>query len=362
MADPLRIAIIGAGIGAQHLDAFRALPDLFETAVICDLDLDRAKALAGDRITVCDDFDAVLRDAAIDIIDICLPPSLHAEAILAALAAGKHAVCEKPLATSLMEIDRIAAAEAEAAGPRVFPVFQYRYGPAARALAALRSEGHLGRPLAAALETHWNRGRDYYAVPWRGTWAGEMGGAILGHAIHAHDWLSFAMGPVASVFASLATRANPIEVEDCAALALTLADGTPVTSSVTLGAARDTTRIRLVYEHITAESGTDPYRPAEGAWTFTARDPARQGAVDAVVEAARDGPNGYAGLFSAIARAIEGAPGDEVTLADARASIALVTAIYASARDNAPAPVPPPDDEPFRNSWVPGAAGAHHRE
>ena len=350
MADPLRIAIIGAGIGAQHLDAFRALPDLYETAAICDLDLDRAKALAVGRITFCDDFEAVLRDPAIDIIDICLPPHLHAEAILAALAA-----------TSLVDIDRIAAAEAEAAGPRVFPVFQYRYGPAARALAALRSEGHLGRSLAAALETHWNRDRDYYAVPWRGTWAGEMGGAILGHAIHAHDWLSFAMGPVASVFASLATRANPIEVEDCAALALTLADGTPVTSSVTLGAARDTTRIRLVYEHLTAESGTDPYRPAEGVWTFTTRDPARQGAVDAVVNAARDGPNGYAGLFSAIARAIEGAPGDEVTLGDARASIALVTAIYASARDNAPAQVPPPDDEPFRNSWVPGATGTHRR-
>jgi predicted dehydrogenase len=62
--------------------------------------------------------------------------------------------------------------------------------------------------VVASLETHWNRGPDYYAVPWRGTWAGEAGGAILGHAIHAHDLLCRYFGPVAQVQAQLATRVN----------------------------------------------------------------------------------------------------------------------------------------------------------
>ncbi|MDU8943244.1 Gfo/Idh/MocA family protein [Ovoidimarina sediminis] len=351
MADPLRTAIVGAGIGAQHLEAYRALPDRFEVTAICDLDLFRTRAIAGE-LTVTDDFESLLADPDLDIVDICLPPHLHTEAILASLAAGKHTICEKPLATSLAEIDRIEVAEA-ASTARVFPVFQYRFGPAARALSALRDGGFLGTPLAAALETHWNRGGDYYAVPWRGTWAGEMGGAILGHAIHAHDWLSFAMGPVASVFARLATRANPIEVEDCAALALTLTDGTPVTSSVTLGAASDTTRIRLVYQNLTAESGTNPYKPAEGEWAYLARDPTRQPEVDAIVASSQEGPNGYAGLFAAISDALSGAPSGPVTLADARASIELVTAIYASARDDRPVSLPVASGEPFRQSWLP---------
>jgi predicted dehydrogenase len=57
-------------------------------------------------------------------------------------------------------------------------------------------------------------------VPWRGTWAGEAGGAILGHAIHAHDLLCRYFGPVAQVQARLATRVNEIETEDCAAVSM----------------------------------------------------------------------------------------------------------------------------------------------
>ena len=75
-----------------------------------------------------------------------------------------------------------------------------------------------GKPLVASLETHWNRGKDYYSKPWRGTWNGEQGGAILSHSIHIHDLISMIFGSVSSVFAKLTTRVNDIEVEDCAAL------------------------------------------------------------------------------------------------------------------------------------------------
>ncbi|MHA1552888.1 MAG: Gfo/Idh/MocA family protein, partial [Alphaproteobacteria bacterium] len=59
---------------------------------------------------------------------------------------------------------------------------------------ALRDPGLAGKPFVGTLETHWNRDVAYYDVDWRGTWAGEQGGAVLGHAIHIHDWLSFALG------------------------------------------------------------------------------------------------------------------------------------------------------------------------
>src|SRR5690606_23848314 len=107
-----------------------------------------------------------------------------------------------------------------------------------------------------------------------------------------------------------------IEVEDCAALAIRMQSGALVTSSVTLGAADDTSRLRFCFEGLTAESGRLPYRPAEDRWTFTARAPAAQAAIDACLAAVPAVPAGYAGLFAAIGDALDGRPGGEVTLED----------------------------------------------
>ena len=337
MPEPLRVAIIGAGIGAQHLDAFHALPDSFTVDTICDLNADRAAPLIalepGAKYTA--DFETVLADPAIDIVDICLPPHLHLSACLGALSTGKQVICEKPLVATLEEFDRLAEAEARASG-RVFPVFQYRYGRGAAQLRALIDAGLAGRPFTASLETHWDRGAEYYAVDWRGTWAGERGGAVLTHAIHIHDLLTYLLGPVATVHADLATRVNDIEVEDCAALAIRMRNGALVTSSVTLGAATDTSRLRLCFEGLTAESGTAPYAPADSGWTFTARPPFDQANIDAVTGAIQQGPTGFVGLFAAIAAVLGGGPDRTVTLLDARRSLEFVTAVYASSRSNQP--------------------------
>lgn len=126
------------------------------------------------------DLDAVLADPRVDVLDICLPSMLHVPVALKAVAAGKHVICEKPIAGSLADIDRLRAGVA-ASGRRLFPVFLYRYGPAFRRLARLQAEGLLGAPRVATLETRWSRDAAYCAVPCRGKWAHEMGGAILSH-------------------------------------------------------------------------------------------------------------------------------------------------------------------------------------
>ncbi|MEM9270052.1 MAG: Gfo/Idh/MocA family oxidoreductase, partial [Pseudomonadota bacterium] len=267
------------------------------------------------------------------------------------LGAGKHVICEKPLATSLADVDRVEAA-VKTSGRSLFPVFQYRFAPAFRALVALKAEGLLGTPHVASVETHWSRHADYYAVPWRGTWAGERGGALLGHAIHAHDLLSWLMGPVCEVSASTATRINPIETEDCAALSLRMERGALATSSVTLGAARDESRVRLVYEGLTATSDVAPYAPGTGAWRFDARNGDHQARVDEIVQAAAPGHNGFAGFLESVALSLQGT-GASVTLADARASIELVTAAYQSAAEATPVSLPLSSDDPFYTGWQP---------
>jgi predicted dehydrogenase len=328
----LGLAIIGAGgIGAQHAAAAMELPRDWTLTHVCDLN----PALSGPLADTCnamatDDLDAVLADPRVDVLDICLPPMLHVPVALKALAAGKHLICEKPIAGSLADIDRLRAGVA-ASGRRLFPVFQYRYGPAFRRLARLQAEGLLGAPRVATLETHWSRDAAYYAVPWRGKWAHEMGGAVLSHSIHIHDLVCRFFGPVAEVIAMTDTLVNPIETEDCAAIALRMANGALVTSSVTLGAASDESRIRLVFEKATADSARLPYTPGQGVWTIRARDPAHQDALDTVV--ADDGPDGFVGYFADVAAALMGRPDTAVTLDEGAASIALVMAIYKSQRD-----------------------------
>ena len=347
-----RVAIIGAGIGAEHLAGYLAVPNRFAVKTICDLDTARAKAVAaGHSIKVTADFDGVLADETIDLVDICLPPHLHFKMTMAALKAGKHVVCEKPLCSSLREADALATQAAES-GKIVTPVFQYRYGPATEKLRRLMDAGVTGKPFAASIETHWHRDAEYYAVPWRGTWAGEQGGAVLGHAIHNHDLLCAIFGPVARLSAFATTRVNDIETEDCAAISFQMENGALASSSITLGAADDRTRLRFCFENLTAESGTAPYAPAQDRWTFTARGSASQAQIDACVNEVSDVPSGFAGFFDALADRLDGQGGREVTLSDGRRSLELVSAIYDAVRNGVVVDLPLNETHALYSGWT----------
>ena len=340
----LKVAIIGAGIGREHLSAYRALPQHFEVSVICDLDRARAEDIAGD-IPVETDLAKVLA-SDVDIIDVCLPPHLHVSTSIAAMEAGKDVICEKPIATSLSDVDRLEAVAAQT-GRTVYPVFQYRFGVGVAQVLHLIRSGLAGKAFAGSVETHWRRDADYYAAQWRGTWAGEQGGVILGHAIHAHDLVCLLLGPIAQVSAQLATRVNDIETEDCAAITFTMQSGALVTSSATLGAGHDTSRIRLVFDGFTAESGLSPYAPAAADWTITPRACSVEDIKAALSEVAVP-PVGFEGFLQAIA-----VGQDMVTLAQGRASVELVTALYASAREGKLQCLPLPRTHVLYDGWQP---------
>ena len=350
----LRVGIVGAGIGAEHFQAYLALTDRFEVRYMCDLDDARAaQAVSGRKaVTITRNLDQILADPEIDLVDICLPPHLHLSACSAALQAGKDVICEKPLVASLAEADQLADMMQQT-GRKVFPVFQYRYGAGAAKLQKLMAAGLAGTPLVGSLETHWHRDEAYYAVDWRGSWAGERGGAILGHAIHIHDWLSFAFGEIDSVFAYLATRVNEIEVEDCASLSIRMRSGALITSSVTLGAAIDTSRLRFCFSGLTAESGLEPYKLADSDWQFIARAPQRQAEIESVLADLTPPLSGFQGLFAAIYDHLVSGQGDIVSFADGRRSIEFVTAVYRSAREGKQIHLPLNEDDPLYHSWLP---------
>jgi len=352
-----QVAIIGTNIGEKHFDGFQKLPERFKIHTLCGVTKNSIdKILKSNTETkVSLNFEDVLKIKEIDIIDICLPPHLHFSACKKAMQAGKHVICEKPLVSSLKELDFLEKISNET-GKIIFPVFQYRYGLGFSQLKALIKSGLAGKPLVSSLETHWNRGKDYYSKPWRGTWKGEQGGAILSHSIHIHDLVSMILGPVSNVFAKLRTSVNDIEVEDCAALSIEMENGALVSSSITLGAANDTSRLRFCFEGLTAESGASPekpYNPADDEWIFLPRAPVTQNKIDDVLSKVKQSKSWYAGMFDEIANKLDGSDSDEVTLLDARKSLEFVTAVYDSANKNKNIKLPIDKDNPLYNSWLP---------
>jgi len=348
-----RVAVIGGGIGGTHVEAYLANAEDYEVVLVCDIDAERARTVAATApgTTVETSFAAVLARADIDLVDICLPPSLHLEAIEAALAAGKHVLCEKPLVASLNEVDRVKLA-AERAGRAVVPIYQYRFGNGLARLRALMAAGLAGRPLVASIETHWNRLPAYYDVTWRGRKRTELGGAILGHAIHAHDLVTHVLGPVRRVLAKVAIRVNAIETEDCAAIVLEMACGALVTSSVTLGAADEITRLRFCFSDLTAENtGLPPYRPSEGEWRFLPRRERTQDEIDAELSAFEPRQESFAGLFEALHAALAGDAPWPLTIEDAYRSLEVASAIYYASATNEAVDLPLPAAHPVRAGW-----------
>jgi predicted dehydrogenase len=309
------------------------------------------------------DFTEVCALDGLDVVDVCTPPYLHASQTVEALDAGRHVICEKPLAGSLREADRVAAAE-KRSGRRVMPVFQYRFGHGAQKLKLLLDRGIPGRTYLTTVETAWRRRPPYYAVPWRGRWATELGGPLVNLAIHAHDLVYYLLGPAKRVYASLATRVNPIETEDCAVASLEMRDGSLCALSVTTGSTPEISRHRFCFANLTAESHTEPYRSTHDPWIFTGESPEVDAAIRDALAAFVPMPEGFAGQFSRFHRALHAETELPVTVADARAALELITAMYHSARMGVPVGLPLGQAHPLYEGWQPPAAedgGARER-
>jgi predicted dehydrogenase len=354
MTRKYRVAVIGAGIAERHLMGFQWNPDLFEVPVLCSLDEDRGRRLceAYGVPEYTADTDGLFGRDDIDIIDICTPPSSHFELCARSLAAGKHVICEKPLFGSIGDCDRMAEI-LKSSDARLMPIFQYRYGSGLQKLKRLVEAGLAGRPIMTTIETHWWRGPAYYAVAWRGKWASELGGGLLGHAIHAHDMLNYIHGPCAEIYACGATLVNPIEVEDTMALAVKMQNGSLASLSMTLGSREEISRLRFCFYDLVAESITEPYTMSRDPWKFVAGTPEQQEKVDEALAGHEHTEDGYTEQFRRFHAALESGGAPPVTLQDGRNSLEMVTAAYHSDRTGRPVRLPIGPDHPLYRSWLP---------
>ena len=216
MVSKIGFGIIGCGVIADfHANAIAALSARAELAGVCDVVYESALRFAEKHSTRAFSSEAeLLASPGVEAVCICTPSGYHWTSVVSAARAGKHIVCEKPLAINKAQLDEIEKVCAEA-GVCVSVISQNRYAASIKRVKNALDEGLLGKLVCADIYMKYHRSQEYYeSGAWRGTWAVDGGGALMNQGIHGVDLLLYLAGDIKSVYAVAKTRSHSIEVED----------------------------------------------------------------------------------------------------------------------------------------------------
>jgi predicted dehydrogenase len=259
----VKAVISGAGAaGLLHALALRA--SRVEIAAIYDPDAARAHALAeACHAGVARSFDELVATDA-TIASVCSPPSLHLAQAEALARGGRFVFVEKPVATTVDELDRLRAL------PRCVPVVQWRAGRGIRALRRAIAHGEFGRSPVASCDLAWGRDDAYF----RARGASWGAGALLSIGIHALDALAWALGGKIEAVSGMSappTRAHAFG-ETAAVALLRFSGGALASIRISLDGGADTTRIVLCGRGVTATIEGGEADPTATAVTWSALD------------------------------------------------------------------------------------------
>jgi predicted dehydrogenase len=193
----MNFAIIGCGhIAKRHA---QLIPTYGNLVAVCDTDTHKAQAFAANHAARAYTDLAVLlqEETTLDLVVICTPNGLHAAHSIACLQAGKHVLCEKPMAIASSDCDAMIAM-AKAKHKQLFVVKQNRFNPPVQAVKKAIDEHRLGNLFAVQVNGFWNRNENYYQDAWRGTLDLD-GGTLYTQFSHFIDVLLYLMGDLASV-------------------------------------------------------------------------------------------------------------------------------------------------------------------
>ena len=230
----VRFGIVGCGSASVPVcEAFVASP-FTELTVVYDVNHDLADDLSRRfNVRAMETFEEFLTDPGVDAVYIAVPHYLLAALTQKTLEAGKHALTEKPLGTSLEEIDRLIALAAER--QVLLGVFyEMRYAPAHAMAREFIQAGAIGDIVGIQIQTLIDKPRTYWQSgysgrsinPWRGIKAQAGGGVILMNTSHLLDALMYVTGlTVTSVSAEIGTLVADVEVEDMATATLRFSNG-----------------------------------------------------------------------------------------------------------------------------------------
>jgi len=337
----IRIALVGCGrISRNHLDAIEKIDGL-ELAAVCDIIPERARE-AGERYCApwFESYDEMLATVPCNAVAVCTPSGLHPKQGILAARAGKHVICEKPMAISLADADELVR-ECDSAGVQLFVVKQNRLNPAIQLLKRAIDRGRFGRIYLANTTVRWTRPQEYYdQAPWRGTWEFD-GGAIMNQASHYVDLIQWLVGPVESIMAKTATLARRIETEDTGVAVLRFRSGALGVIEVTMLTYPRNLEgsITVLGEKGTVKVGGTAVNRVEH-WTFADYDD-----DDKLVESVATNPPsvygfGHEGYYRNVLAVLRGEAKAETDGRAGRKSLELILGIYESAKTGCDVPIP----------------------
>jgi len=187
------VGVIGLGIGKLHLQGYSQSPNA-EIVAVCDLIEEKTKKAAAQYgiENTCTDYRELLAMPGIDAVSVCVPNHLHAEMTIAAFEAGKHVICEKPLAMSPKEGEAMVAASKKA-GKLFMTAFNNRFRGDTQTLKRFIQDGELGEIYFA--KTGWIRRK---GIPGFGSWfttkSKSGGGPLIDIGVHVLDLTLWLMG------------------------------------------------------------------------------------------------------------------------------------------------------------------------
>jgi predicted dehydrogenase len=192
---PVRIGVIGVGIGYIHIQSMSKIPpDQLEIAALCDVNEQRVRTVANEFGVkkVFTDHKEMLKQDEIDAVLVCTPNILHAPMTLDAFAAGKHVMCEKPMALNAAEAEQMVQA-GKKAGKMLMMAFNNRFRSDSQLLKKFIENGELGDIYYA--KTGWIRRK---GIPGLGGWfttkARAGGGPLIDIGVHVLDLTLWLMG------------------------------------------------------------------------------------------------------------------------------------------------------------------------
>jgi predicted dehydrogenase len=206
------VGIVGYGwVSGAHIDAINATARAQVTAVCSSRPQDAAQLSAkhGGQITCYRRLEDLLADPAIHVISVCSLPELHADQIVAAAAAGKHLIIEKPISLTASDALRVARA-VQAAGVKACVCFELRFASQLIATRSVLAQGLLGSIHYAEVDYYHGVGPWYGQYRWN-TLAKSAGSSLLSAGCHALDALLLCVdSPVESVVSLTAQSASPL--------------------------------------------------------------------------------------------------------------------------------------------------------
>jgi predicted dehydrogenase len=213
MNPQISVAIIGCGwAGVRHTLAYRRCGARIAWAV--DTNQRRASALAQSypEMQVSIDYRDALSDPSVDAVGICLPHNLHAQASIEAARAGKHILCEKPIAATLEEADRMIEA-ADHAGVVLMVAENVRFNPFFQNMRDLLQEGVIGEPALIQMTREAYLAKSFLEDrPWFLDAEAAAGGIMMSGGIHDFETMRMLVGEIESIHA-LRARQRSLEME-----------------------------------------------------------------------------------------------------------------------------------------------------